>query len=82
MGLQPYVKQLRLERNLTNKLQFTEAYNIPIQKDSDIDDFDTKLDKSQLKSLLKHLLLYEWECLQNPTHHFLVLQLLYYILWK
>ena len=55
MGLQPYVKQLRLERNLTNKLQFTEAYNIPIQKDSDIDDFDTKLDKSQLKSLLKHL---------------------------
>ena len=34
---------------------FTEAYNVPIQKDSDIDSFDTKLDKNQLKSLLKYL---------------------------
>ena len=55
MSLQQYVRQLRPERNLTNKLQYTEAYNIPIQKDSDVDSFDTKLDKSQLKSLLKHL---------------------------
>jgi hypothetical protein len=55
MPLQQYVRQLRSERNLTTKLQFTEAYNIPIQKDSDVDDFDTKLDKPQLKSLLKHL---------------------------
>ena len=55
MPLQQYVQQLRSERNLTTKLQFTEAYNIPIQKDSDVDDFDTKLDKSQLKSLLKYL---------------------------
>ena len=55
MSLQGYVEQLRPKRSLVNKLQFTEAYNVPIQKDSDIDDFDTKLDKSQLKSLLKYL---------------------------
>ena len=55
MSLQQYVKELRPRRNLISKLQFTEAYNIPIQKNSDIDAFDTKLDKSQLKSLLKHL---------------------------
>ena len=55
MSLQGYVYQLRSKRDLANKLQFTEAYNIPIQKDSDVDDFDTKLDKSQLKSLLKYL---------------------------
>ena len=56
MSLQPYVGQLKPRSNLYNKKQFTEAYNVPIQKDSDIDDFDTKLDKSQLKSLLKYLL--------------------------
>ena len=56
MSLQPFVEQLKPRINLYNKKQFTEAYNVPIQKDSDIDDFDTKLDKSQLKSLLKHLL--------------------------
>jgi len=56
MSLQPYVGQLKPRINLYNKKQFTEAYNVPIQKDSDIDDFDTKFDKSQLKSLLKHLL--------------------------
>ena len=39
MSLQQYIRQLRSERNLTTKLQFTEAYNIPIQKDSDVDDF-------------------------------------------
>ena len=55
MPIQQYVQQLRAERNLTTKLQFTEAYNIPIQKDSDVDGFDTKLDKPQLKSLLKHV---------------------------
>ena len=55
MSLQPYVEQLKSRIYLDNKKQFTEAYNVPIQKDSDIDDFDTKLDKSQLKSLLKYL---------------------------
>ena len=55
MSLQPFVEQLKPRINLYNKKQFTEAYNVPIQKDSDIDDFDTKLDKSQLKSLLKYL---------------------------
>ena len=55
MPIQQYVQQLRAERNLTTKFQFTEAYNIPIQKDSDVDGFDTKLDKPQLKSLLKHV---------------------------
>ena len=55
MSFQPYVGQLKPRINLYNKKQFTEAYNVPIQKDSDVDDFDTKLDKSQLKSLLKYL---------------------------
>ena len=55
MSLQGYIYQLRSKRDLTNKLQFTEAYNIPIQKDDDVDDFETKLDKSQLKSLLKYV---------------------------
>tara|TARA_B100000424_G_scaffold13102_1_gene9695 strand:+ start:15322 stop:16716 length:1395 start_codon:yes stop_codon:yes gene_type:complete len=55
MPLQKYVRELRPRRNLENKLQFTEAYNIPIQNDSDVDSFDTKLDKTQIKSLLKHL---------------------------
>ena len=55
MSLQPYVEQLKSRIYLDNKKQFTEAYNVPIQKDSDIDDFDTKLHKSQLKSLLKYL---------------------------
>ena len=53
--LQPFVQQVRPRIELSNKKQFTEAYNIPIQKDSDVDDFDTKLDKTQLKYLLKHL---------------------------
>ena len=53
--MQPYVEQLKSRIYLDNKKQFTEAYNVPIQRDSDIDDFDTKLDKSQLKSLLKYL---------------------------
>ena len=55
MPLQKYVRELRPRRNLENKLQFTEAYNIPIRNDSDVDSFDTKLDKTQIKSLLKHL---------------------------
>ena len=55
MSLQHHIRQLKPKVNLNNKLQFTEAFNVPIQKDSDVDDFDTKLDKSQLKSLLKHL---------------------------
>ena len=55
MSLQQYVRQVRPRIELSNKKQFTEAYNIPIQKNSDVDDFDTKLDKTQLKSLLKHL---------------------------
>ena len=55
MSFQPFVEQLKPRINLYNKKQFTEAYNVPIQKDSDVDDFDTKLDKSQLKSLLKYL---------------------------
>ena len=40
---------------IRNVLQFTEAFNIPIKSDDDIKSFDTKLDKSQLKSLLKYL---------------------------
>ena len=55
MGIIAYGRELRPRANLNNKLQFTEAYNIPIQKDSDIDGFDTKLDKLQLKSLLRHV---------------------------
>jgi hypothetical protein len=55
MRVKTAVRQVRPRGTLDNKLQFTEAYNIPLQKDSDINDFDTKLDKSQLKSLLKHL---------------------------
>jgi len=57
MSINYYVNQTRsIKRlDLNNKKQFTEAFNVPIQKDSDIDDFDTKLDKSQLKSLLKYL---------------------------
>jgi hypothetical protein len=60
-NLNHYVRQLhpRAESYIphVDKVQynFTEAYNIPIQSDSDIDDFDTKLDKTQLKSLLKYL---------------------------
>jgi len=53
--LQPFVRRLRFGIELSNKKQFTEAYNIPIQKNSDVDGFDTKLDKAQLKSLLKFL---------------------------
>ena len=52
MRVRTALRQVRPRGTLNNKLQFTEAYNIPIQKDSDVDDFDTKLDKPQLKSLL------------------------------
>ena len=57
MALQKYVRQLRpiQENKIFNVLQFTEAYNVPIKSDEDIDSFDTKLDKSQLKLLLKYL---------------------------
>ena len=62
MSLQGYLRQVkpRLTESYVphvDKVQnfISEAYNIPIQKNSDIDDFETKLDKSQLKSLLKHL---------------------------
>jgi hypothetical protein len=57
MSLQKYVRQLRpiQDNKIPNVLQFTEAYNVPIKSDKDIDSFDTKLDKSQLKSLLKYL---------------------------
>ena len=56
MSLQKYVRQLRpIQENINNILQFTEAYNVAIKDDSDIDSFDTKLDKGQLKSLLKYL---------------------------
>ena len=58
--LQRCVQQVRRRNQFyispVDKVQkFTEAYNIPIQKNSDVDDFDTKLDKAQLKFLLKHL---------------------------
>ena len=58
MSLQRYVRQLKpiQENKINNILQFTEAYNIPIKSDDDIDSFETKLDKSQLKSLLKYLI--------------------------
>ena len=63
MSLQGYLRQVKpclTESHVPHvdkiqKLYLSEAYNIPIQKNSDIDDFETKLDKSQLKSLLKHL---------------------------
>ena len=61
MGIKNYVRQVRPVQeahvNHLDKIQniLSEAYNVPIQKNSDIDDFETKLDKSQLKSLLKHL---------------------------
>jgi hypothetical protein len=61
MGIKKYVRQVRpVQESYVNHLEkvqslFSEAYNVPIQKNSDIDDFETKLDKSQLKSLLKHL---------------------------
>ena len=61
-NLNHYVRQLRPRTENyvphVDKVQynFTEAYNVPIQKDSDIDSFDTKLDKNQLKSLLKYLI--------------------------
>ena len=48
-------RKLRPRKIPNNKRQFTEAYNVAIRKDSDIDAFDTKLDKSELKLLLKHL---------------------------
>ena len=57
MSLRKYVRQIRpIQENISNILQFTEAYNVPIKVDADIDSFDTKLDKGQLKSLLKYLL--------------------------
>ena len=57
MSLRKYVRQLKpVQEKVNNILQFTEAYNVPIKVNSDIDSFDTKLDKSQLKSLLKYLL--------------------------
>ena len=57
MFIRDIVNQTRSVKklDLKNKKQFTEAFNVPIQKDSDVDDFDTKLDKTQLKSLLKYL---------------------------
>tara|TARA_R110000737_G_scaffold342581_1_gene367541 strand:+ start:35 stop:1447 length:1413 start_codon:yes stop_codon:yes gene_type:complete len=61
MSLQPYVRQVKPRTESytphVEKVQriVSEAYNIPIQKDEDIDAFDTKLDKTQLKSLLKYL---------------------------
>ena len=61
MGIKNYVWQVRPVQeahvNHLDKVQkiVSEAFNVPIQKKSDIDDFETKLDKSQLKSLLKHL---------------------------
>ena len=56
MSIRDIVNQTRSVKklDLKNKKQFTEAFNVPIQKDSDVDDFDTKLDKTQLKSLLKY----------------------------
>ena len=61
MSLQRFVTQLRIREESyvphVDKVQkiVSEAFNVPIQKKSDIDNFETKLDKSQLKSLLKHL---------------------------
>ena len=57
MSLNRFVRQLNPINNnkIRNVLQFTEAFNIPIKSDDDINSFDTKLDKSQLKSLLKYL---------------------------
>ena len=33
----------------------TEAFNIPIRDESDVDSFETKQDKDGLKKLVKHL---------------------------
>ena len=56
MPLQEYVYQLRPRRVLVNKTQFTEAFNVPIKTNKDVDAFDTKIDKTSLKLLLKHLI--------------------------
>jgi len=61
MGIKNYVRQVRpVQEAHVNHLEkvgkiVSEAFNVPIQKDSDVDDFDTKLDKKQLKSLLKYV---------------------------
>lgn len=55
MGLQPYVKQLRLERNLTNKLQFTEAYDIIPKSSGEIDSLDIPHNKEALKKLFDEI---------------------------
>jgi len=57
MSLRNYVRQLNpVKPRINNILQLTEAYNVAIKSDKDIDSFETKLDKPQLKSLLKYLL--------------------------
>ena len=56
MSLQQYVQQLGPRKALDNKTYFTEAFNIPIKTNSDVDGFKTKMDKSELKSFLKYLI--------------------------
>jgi hypothetical protein len=51
-----HVAKLRGHLREFTTFPLTEAYNIPIKSEKDVDSFDTKLDKVQLKSLLKHLL--------------------------
>jgi len=61
MSLQKYVRQLRprTENYIppVNKIQnfLSEAYNIPLSSEADIDAFDSKADKNDLKKLFKYV---------------------------
>jgi len=61
MSLQSYIRQLkpRSEGNINHvdRIQrfLTEAYNIPLATEEDIDAFDTEIDKGNLKKLLKYV---------------------------
>ena len=61
MSLQGYVNQLRPRKesyvNHVHKIQsfLSEAYNIPLSSEADIDAFDSKADKNDLKKLFKYV---------------------------
>ena len=55
MSLQKYVKEVRPRRNLTTKLQFSEAYEIIPKSSGEIDTLDIPHDKESLKGLFDEI---------------------------
>mgnify|MGYP001384317783 CR=1 FL=1 len=55
MSLQKYVKEVRPRRNLTTKLQFSEAYDIIPKSSGEIDTLDIPHDKESLKGLFDEI---------------------------